>query len=272
MWNHTGKLKVIHVDTSPCDYTAWYSPDLELLGSISATLDALRASTKKVAEVSKDTLCQSLLRELSEWQSTPHSSHSTKGLIHPFHFVAALQARVSKDTAVCVDVGTAYIYMMRYFRAYEPLKLLCSDGQQTLGVALPWAIASSLVQEPPCSSKVVSVSGDGGFMFSSQEMSTAVQNGCNITHFLWNSESYNMVEFQEDIKYGRSSGIKLGGVDFVKFAESFGAKGFQVYDASQLEEVMGEALRFKGVSLVEFKVDYSEARTLAGNLVKDSVV
>lgn len=77
---------------------------------------------------------------------------------------------------------------MRYFFAYEPRKLLCSNGQQTLGVGLPWAIAASLVQDPPCSQKVVSLSGDGGFMFSSQEMSTAVQQGCNITHFIFNDQ------------------------------------------------------------------------------------
>lgn len=60
---------------------------------------------------------------------------------------------------------------------------------------MPWAIASSLVQDPPCSQKVVSVSGDGGFMFSSQELSTAVLQGCNITHFIWNDEAYNMVRY-----------------------------------------------------------------------------
>ena len=159
--------------------------------------------------------------------------------------------------------------MMRYFFAYEPRRLLCSDGQQTLGVGLPWAIAASLTQEVPCSEKVISMSGDGGFMFSSQEMSTAVQQGCNITHFIWNDEHFNMVEFQEVIKYGRSSGVKLGGVDFVKFAESFGAKGLRVSDSSQLESVMKEALAFPGVSLVDVAIDYSEAQDLAQHVIAD---
>jgi acetolactate synthase-1/2/3 large subunit len=161
--------------------------------------------------------------------------------------------------------------MMRYFFAFEPRKLLCSNGQQTLGVGMPWAIAASLVQSPPCSQKVVSLSGDGGFMFSVQELSTAVQQGCNITHFIWNDESFNMVEFQEELKYGRSSGISLGGVDFVKLADSFGAKGFRINDSSQIESVMDEALAHKGVSLVDVKIDYSHAKDLAGNLIQGSV-
>lgn len=108
-------------------------------------------------------------------------------------------------------------------------------------------------------------------MFSSQEMSTAVQQGCNITHFIWNDGHFNMVEFQEVMKYGRSSGVKLGGVDFVKFAESFGAKGFRVTDSSSLESVMKEALAFEGVSLVDVEIDYQGNIELAQQLIKDEI-
>ena len=80
-----------------------------------------------------------------------------------------------------------------------------------------------------------------------------------------------MVEFQEEMKYGRSSGISLGGVDFVKLAEAFGAKGFRVHDASELESVMEEALAYEGVALVDVRIDYSQAKELAGNLLQDSV-
>jgi thiamine pyrophosphate-dependent acetolactate synthase large subunit-like protein len=151
------------------------------------------------------------------------------------------------------------------------IQLICSssDGQQTLGVAMPWAIASSLTQNPPCSQKVISVSGDGGFMFSSQELSTAVQQKCNITHFIWNDQAFNMVEFQEVMKYGRSSGVALGGVDFVKYAEAFGAKGFRIADSSQVGSVMKEALAHEGVSIVDVAIDYGSNIDLAKNLIED---
>ncbi|KAL1967438.1 hypothetical protein VTN77DRAFT_3223 [Rasamsonia byssochlamydoides] len=157
--------------------------------------------------------------------------------------------------------------MMRYFYTYRPHHLLCSNGQQTLGVGLPWAIAANLVQEPPCSRKVVSISGDGGFMFTSQELATAVQQGCNITHFIWNDSAYNMVEFQEEAKYGRSSGIRLGGVDFVKFADAFGAKGFRVSNAAELESVMETALAVEGVAIVDVQIDYSRSIELISHII-----
>ena len=200
-WNPHGDLNVVHVDYTSCDYGAYYHPEVELLGSIRENILALGNEVTHVTNPAEDDFCQGLTRELRVWQKEyEEQKDQHTGLVQPLRFISALQKRVSKDTTVTVDVGTVYIYMMRYFYAYEPRKLLCSNGQQTLGVGMPWAIAASLTQDPPCSQKVVSLSGDGGFMFSSQELSTAVQQGCNITHFIWNDEAYNMVEFQEEMK------------------------------------------------------------------------
>lgn len=194
-WNPDGKLNIVHVDYTSCDYGAYYHPQIELLGSVRENILALGDAITNVKDPAKDEFCQSLSRELIAWQKDLDTAKG-ETLVHPLRFISALQKRVSKDTTVTCDVGTVYIYMMRYFFAYEPRRLLCSNGQQTLGVGMPWAIASSLVQDPPCSQKVVSLSGDGGFMFSSQELSTAVLQGCNITHFIWNDEAYNMVRVQ----------------------------------------------------------------------------
>jgi len=270
-WNPNGGINLVHVDYTSCDYGAYYHPSVELLGSVRENILALSDAVSHVTDPSTHEFCQTLSKELVSWREDLSAYTSESKLVHPLHFVSQLQKRVAKDTTVCVDVGTVYIYMMRYFFAYEPRRLLCSNGQQTLGVGMPWAIAASLTQEPPCSQKVISLSGDGGFMFSSMELSTAVQQGCNITHFVWNDSHYNMVEFQEELKYGRSSGIQLGGVDFAKFAEAFGGKGFTMNGPDELERVMDAALAHKGVSVVDVRIDYSHAKELAGNLIKDSV-
>lgn len=270
-WNPKGDINIVHVDSYPCDYEAYYKPVKELMGSVRENVLALCDAVTKVTNPAEDEFCSNLSKERIAWRESLKEAGSSTGLVQPLHFVNALQQRVSDTTTVSCDIGTVYIYMMRYFEVYGPRRLLCSNGQQTLGVGMPWAIAASLIQEPPCSQKVVSISGDGGFMFSSQELSTAVQQGCDITHFVWNSHTYNMVEFQEEMKYGRSSGIELGGVDFAKYAEAFGAKGFRVDDASQLETVMDEALRHKGFALVDVQIDYSHAKDLADRLIEDSL-
>ncbi|KAL5115218.1 hypothetical protein ACEQ8H_006892 [Pleosporales sp. CAS-2024a] len=267
-WNPEGNKKIVHIDYMASNYDTHYRPVAELLGSVVENVKYIKDHLSQIASSTISEQCQELTKEYTKWQDRPEV-HRTSGRVHPLHFIVALQSVVSKDTTVCVDVGSVYIYFMRYFFAYEPRKLLCSDGQQTLGVALPWAIASSLTQSPPCSQKVISVSGDGGFMFSSQELSTAVQQKCNITHFIWNDQAYNMVEFQEVMKYGRASGVQLGGVDFVKFAEAFGAKGFRISTSADVEAVIKEALVYEGVSIVDVAIDYSENAELAANLIED---
>ena len=71
------------------------------------------------------------------------------------------------------------------------------------------------------------------------------------------------------MKYGRSSGVALGGIDFKKFAESFGARGYRVESGEELRSVMDEALAFTGVSLVDISIDYSEVSRLAADVIKE---
>ncbi|QKX61720.1 uncharacterized protein TRUGW13939_08875 [Talaromyces rugulosus] len=271
VWNvDPSRHSIIHIDYTDTKVSQHYLPQIELIGNPADIIDELtssiRASKPNYWTGAEDRL-ENIRQELDSWQATATAGLSTEDPVQPIHFVHLLRSLLPKETVVAVDVGTVYIYMMRYFRTYLPHHLLCSNGQQTLGVGLPWAIAASLIQQPPCSEKVVSISGDGGFMFSSQELATAVQQGCNITHFIWNDSAYNMVEFQEEAKYGRSSGIKLGGVDFVKFADAFNAKGFRVSTAGELKTVMQEALAYKGVAIVEIVIDYSKSSDLMRNVI-----
>ncbi|KAL0479626.1 acetolactate synthase I/II/III large subunit [Acrasis kona] len=266
-WTKDTKFKLIHLDSIRCDFDQFYKPTVELLGSIPDTLDAIKNGTNKVSSFDPEFL-QKLRQEIISIQ-TPSKSiqDSLKDKIHPLHFIKVLRSLISDDTTVAVDIGSVYIYMARYFYAYQSRSLLFSNGQQTLGVALPWAIGASLCQDVPCSKKVISVSGDGGFLFSGQELATAVEQKCNITHFIWNDHSYNMVSFQEIYKYGRDSGVKLGHVDFVKYAESFGAKGLRINETSELMSVMKEAVEYEGVVVVDINIDYSNNSNLGKNII-----
>lgn len=133
--------------------------------------------------------------------------------------------------------------------------MLVSNGQQTMGVALPWAIGASLLKP---GHKIISVSGDGGFMQSSMELETAVRLKCNIVHIIWVDNAYNMVEMQEMKKYQRYSGVKFGPIDFKMYAESFGAKGFAVTNRHELQSVLKAAMDVEGPSVVAIPVDYSD--------------
>lgn len=90
----------------------------------------------------------------------------------------------------------------------------------------------------------------------------------NTVHLVWQDQHhYNMVKFQEELKYGQDAGVQLAPLDIVKFAEAAGAKGLRVDDPSQLDRVMDEAFATTGPVVVEIPVDYSHNAELMSQLI-----
>ena len=153
--------------------------------------------------------------------------------------------------------GLIHIWLARHLYSFRPRQLLISNGQQTLGVGLPWAIAACLVRP---SDKVITISGDGGFLFSVGELETAVRLKCNLVHLVWIGSSYDMVRFQEMAKYGRASGVDFGLVDVVRLAEAFGAKGLRIERPDDIATTIKAALATDGPVVVGIPVDYRGIR------------
>jgi acetolactate synthase-1/2/3 large subunit len=175
--------------------------------------------------------------------------------IHPLRFIHDLQNVIDDNTTVISDIGSHYMWIARHLYCYRPHHLLFSNGQQTLGVALPWAMATTLVRPEE---KVISISGDGGFLFSAMELETAVREKCHFVHFMWRDGSYDMVASQQRTKYGRISGVEIGRVDLVKFAESFGAHGIAIERADQIVPALQEAQAMEGPVLIDVPIDYRD--------------
>jgi acetolactate synthase-1/2/3 large subunit len=102
------------------------------------------------------------------------------------------------------------------------------------------------------------MSGDGGFLFSAQELETAVRLKCNFTHLVWTDGFYDMVKIQQEPKYGRHTAVKLGPVDVVKYAEAFGATGMRITEPAQIAPTLRKAFATPGPVLVEVAVDYRD--------------
>ncbi|BDP57632.1 hypothetical protein EfmJHP36_21110 [Enterococcus faecium] len=137
--------RIIVIDEAPAEIDPFMQPERELIGDISATLDLLTGSLEpqQVSEDAKEYLA-SLQAKLTERDIV--QSKGEAGILHPLEVINTLQSKVTDDMTVTVDVGSHYIWMARHFRSYEPRHLLFSNGMQTLGVALPWAISAALVR------------------------------------------------------------------------------------------------------------------------------
>ena len=264
-WNAEKDARIIVIDEAPAEIDPFMQPERELIGDISATLDLLTGSLEpqQVSEDAKEYLA-SLQAKLTERDIV--QSKGEAGILHPLEVINTLQSKVTDDMTVTVDVGSHYIWMARHFRSYEPRHLLFSNGMQTLGVALPWAISAALVRP---NTQIVSVSGDGGFLFSAQDLETAVRKKLNIVHLIWNDGRYNMVEFQEKMKYQRASGVDFGPVDFVKYAEAFGAKGIRATSVEELEKALEEGFAPEGPVIIDIPIDYRDNEKLGETILPD---
>ncbi|XVQ09283.1 thiamine pyrophosphate-dependent enzyme [Spirillospora sp. CA-255316] len=101
---------------------------------------------------------------------------------------------------------------------------------------------------------------------NSQELETAVRENISITVLIWEDGAYGLIEWKMDLELGRSTAIKFSNPDFVKYAESFGAKGYRVGAAGELLPTLREALADDGVSVVTVPVDYSHNLRLTDEL------
>ncbi|WP_182274688.1 acetolactate synthase AlsS [Bacillus velezensis] len=262
-WNVNGDRAIIHLDEIQADIDHAYQPELELLGDIPATVKQIEHDAVSFDMGSREKEVLSELKQmLTDSEKAPSDHKSDR--VHPLQIVQELRNAIDDDVTVTCDIGSHAIWMSRYFRAYEPLKLLISNGMQTLGVALPWAIAATLVNP---GEKVVSVSGDGGFLFSAMELETAVRLKAPIVHLVWNDSTYDMVAFQQMKKYNRTSCVDFGNIDIVKYAESFGATGLRVESPEQLADVLQKGLNTEGPVIIDIPVDYSDNVHLSSDML-----
>ena len=263
-WNKEGNLRIVNLDTLPAQIDNHYTPIMQLVGNITTSLTELDkllkgyeypvAATEQLAKYKQEL-------DQDKKIQVPASNDAS----HPLAVVHAIQENVTDDMHVALDVGSHYIWMARHFRCYQPRHLLISNGMQTLGVGLPWAMVAAMLYPEH---KSVAVCGDGGFLFSGAELATAVQHHLNVVTIVWTDGGhYDMVRFQEEMKYSQAAGVKFGNVDIVKYAESFGATGLRVNKPADLTKVLSQAFNIDGPVVVDVPVDYSNNKELAANLI-----
>ena len=180
LWNRGKRREIIHIDALPADIDNDYRPAVELIGDIAATLRELQAQVTAELKIDEIPLLSAVRLEIESLRSQGEQLSGPR--IHPLRLVSELQKLLSDDMTICCDMGSLHIWLMRYLYSFRPRQILITNGQQTLGVGLPWAIAACLARP---GEKVISLSGDGGFHFSAMELETAVRLKCHFVHLVW---------------------------------------------------------------------------------------
>jgi acetolactate synthase-1/2/3 large subunit len=124
-----------------------------------------------------------------------------------------------------------------------------------MGIAVPGALAAKFAYP---NRKVVAVTGDAGFMMNSQEIETALRIGTPMVVLIWNDSEYGLITWHQLRRFGRPSHIEFNNPYFVKYAESFGAKGYRIERAGDLVPILKQALADDTVAIIDCPVDYSK--------------
>ena len=151
----------------------------------------------------------------------------------------AMQRGIPEEAFVVWDITQFGFYARTHYKVYRPKTYIDSGYSFNLGYAFPTALGAKVAQP---GRPVVCVAGDGGFMFNSSELATAVQYGLDVVVVVFRNDSYGNVARDLDESFGGAYGTDLHNPDFVKFAESFGAVGMRASDPLDLETLIPLAL------------------------------
>ncbi|RXJ88623.1 acetolactate synthase large subunit [Arcobacter sp. CECT 8983] len=262
MENEEGATKVIHVNFFPSEVDDTYFPQLDVVGDISSSIEKITNDISKQEHWDFDyyvRLADEIRTRLSKYFG------DTRFPILPQRAVRTIrQTLTSDDDIVTLDNGVYKIWFARNYRCAKPNTLLLDNALATMGAGLPSGMAAKMVNP---NSKVVAVCGDGGFMMNDQEMETAVRLGLDLTVIILNDNAYGMIKWKQTGMGFDTFGLDLQNPDFVKFAESFGAKGYRPESCEEFEETLEKCVNSKGVHLIDLAVDYSLNHKILNDLL-----
>ncbi|MGI4819036.1 MAG: acetolactate synthase large subunit [Janthinobacterium lividum] len=246
-----GGPQVIHIGYQSANVEQVFHPDLEVIGDIGTTVQAL--AERLDGQLSLDPhmleLRERILGRINDRADEDRFPVTPQRLVHDVRKV------MPDDGVVCLDNGMYKIWFARNYRTHAANTLLLDNALATMGAGLPSAMMAAMIYPER---RVMAVCGDGGFMMNSQEMETAVRLGLNLVVVILNDSAYGMIRWKQAVDGFPDYGMSFGNPDFVRYAEAYGAKGTRVTAVEDLIPALEAAFEGGGVHLVEVPIDYSE--------------
>ncbi|PKI16552.1 acetolactate synthase large subunit [Colwellia sp. 12G3] len=247
-----GGKKVIHVNYKSAQVDQVYFPQLEIIGDLAASVDALKDQLG--GEVIFDRRYFEKIK-LAIDEHIEDGANDTRYPIIPQRFVADIRKVMGDKDIIALDNGIYKLWFARNYKAYQPNTVLLDNALATMGAGLPSGMMAAMLNP---NIRVMAICGDGGFMMNSQELETAIRLGLNLVVTVLNDNSYGMIRWKQASAGFADWGLEFGNPDFVKYAESYGATGHRVMSAEDLIPTYEKAFSAGGIHLVELPVDYSE--------------
>jgi acetolactate synthase-1/2/3 large subunit len=244
-----GGPSVVHVGYQPATVEQVYFPQAEVIGDLGPSLKLLgdRLADKVPNARALYSLREGILARVADRED--EDRFTPQRIVHDIRLV------MPPDGILALDNGMYKIWFARNYRTRVANTLLLDNALATMGAGLPSAIMAAMLHPER---RVMAVCGDGGFMMNSQELETAVRLKLNLVVLVIKDGAYGMIRWKQAVDGFTDFGMTFGNPDFVKYAESYGAKGSRVERIEDFRSAIDEAFLGGGVHLVEVPIDYSE--------------
>lgn len=252
-WNPARNKKIIHLDCSAAEIDAAYTVAVEVIGDLGASLSVLAANVRCIPVI--EPTPPVAVRRLERESKTVEQSFPVK----PQRLLHEVRRALASNDLLIVDVGAHKLWAAACYPCLQPNTCIISNGFAAMGIAIPGAVAAKLLYPLR---KVVALTGDGGFLMNSQELETAVRLGLPMVTIICNDGSYGLIGWKQQARFGREAFVQFGNPDFVRYAESFGAKGYRVQATRDLADILHEAFMQSGPVVIDCPVDYAENLTV----------
>ena len=261
-WNPDKNKEIVHIDMLPAEVDEHYTVSVGVLGDISMALDRIaeKATPSQQTEYTQG-LRDFIIKEVEAFANDNAFPMKPQRILHDLRTV------LRDEDILISDVGAHKMWIARLYPSYLPNTCIISNGFASMGIGVPGAIAAKLIYPER---RVVTVTGDGGFMMNSQEIETAVRENVPFITLLFHDAAYGLIGMKQQRHFGRLSHINFGNPDFVKYAESFGAVGYRVEAADELKPILEAATTCDKPVVIDCPVDYSQNLRLMerlGNLI-----
>jgi acetolactate synthase-1/2/3 large subunit len=235
--------RIVQIDADEQEIGRNHKDTLGLVGDARATLEALLERLRAAAapRTSRKAEHEALrARMAAENTMEPNAS-----------IIKSLRAGAPENTILVAGMTQIGYYSRPFWPVYEPRTYLSSSYSGNLGYAYPVALGAKVARPDR---PVVSVSGDGGFLFNAQELSTAARHRINVVAVVFNDSSYGNVARDLDESWGGQYGAELQNPDFMKLADAFGVAGLRAKAPTEVGRLVREAIELDRPALVEVPV------------------
>ena len=272
-WNRKNQdtKRIIHIDFWEAEVDKDYQPDVEVIGDLA---DALWQINELLNEKFGCRLPLFDVNSRSELRNTLTQDFAAEKddksvPVKPQKILWDVREVLSDEDILLSDVGAHKMWISRYFQCVEPNTCLISNGFCTMGFAMPGSIGAKIAFPER---RVLSISGDAGFMMNVQDLETAVRRKLNIVAMVWEDGEYGLIKWKQQNGFGgKHSDLEFTNPNFETLAESFGMWGKKVNATDQIIPYLEEAFSQEGPALISIPVDYGENVKLSDRLGAVSV-